>query len=361
MDDLRPRMFRIIDLVVLVCFCGGVIGLLLSGVQHARETARRAHCANNLKQIGLAIHNYISMYDTLPPSGSRNDDPGGLQRSPWNGGVGPRQNAWSMKARIMGLIESNIYYNMINFSLDPTWSADGKSFEPANATIRSVRYSTFICPSDDTPWPIDPSKSTPTNYPNNIGNNRAFNGWVPDGPAYFPGWDSKLNKTLTLADITDGTQKTAIFSEWVRGTGNDLAHSRDGLGMVYVLPGLDPKTNLSMGITGEYLDAANCQQNAITREFSSKGERWLAQDPGRGGFYSHTQLPNRRSCSYWNGGIGNDYFETMIAASSQHPGGVNVLFLDGSVRFLRSTINYQTWHMIGTHAGGEILADAEDF
>ena len=91
----------------------------------------------------------------------------------------------------------------------------------------------------------DPSKSTPTNYPNNIGNNRYFNGWVPDGPAYFPGWDSDLNKTLTLADITDGTNNTAIFSEWVRGAGNDPAHSRDGLGMVYVLPGLDPKANFS--------------------------------------------------------------------------------------------------------------------
>ena len=99
----------------------------------------------------------------------------------------------------------------------------------------------------------------------------------------------------------------------------------------------------------------NCQQNAVTREFGSKGERWLA-DPGRGGFYSHTQLPNRRSCSYWNGGIGNDYFETMIAASSRHPGGVNVLFLDGTVRFLKSTINNQTWHGIGTHGGCEVCS-----
>ena len=105
MDDRRPRTFRVIDLIALVGVCGVLMGLTLPLIQRNREAARRTDCANHLKSIGLGLHNYIATYDTLPPSGSRDDDAGGLHRSPWNGGVGPRQNAWSMKSRFMGWIE----------------------------------------------------------------------------------------------------------------------------------------------------------------------------------------------------------------------------------------------------------------
>ncbi|GAC1315577.1 MAG: DUF1559 domain-containing protein [Isosphaeraceae bacterium] len=359
MNNRRPRTFRVIDVIAFIGVCGVLMGLLMPLLEGNRATARRVQCLCNLKQIGLGVHNYHSVWDTLPPSGSRDDDSSGLQRSPWNGATGQRQNAWSMKARLLGWIESGPTFNMMNFELDPTWSADGKSWEPANATIRGMKFSVFLCPSDNTPRDNLSSNGSPTNYPNNIGNNRRFNGWVPDGPAYFPGWDKNLNKTLTLADILDGTRDTAIFSEWIRGDGENLRRSKDGLGMVYVMPGLDPLANYGTGITGEYLNAMNCQRYALTREFSWKGERWFAQDPGRGGFYSHSQLPNRRSCSYWGGGIGNDSVETMIAASSRHPGGVNLLFLDGSVRFVKSTINYNLWHSMGTHSGAENVGNYE--
>ena len=260
-----------------------------------------------------------------------------------------------MKMRIMGYMEQQVLFNATNFSLDPSWN---NGWEMANTTSRNIKISSLICPSDILPGNRNnlqgPSAAMTTNYPNNVGNNRYFNGWVPDGPAYFPGWDTQIRQTLSLANISDGTNNTAVFSEWLKGDGSSPAVARDGLGMVYTA-GIGNGSNLGTGISGEYLNANNCQQNGLTRYWSWKGERWLLQDPGRGGFYSHTQLPNRRSCSYNSGDVSSDNFETMIASASSHPGGVNVLFLDGSVRFLKSSINYQTWHAIGTKDGGEVI------
>ncbi|GAC1346428.1 MAG: DUF1559 domain-containing protein [Isosphaeraceae bacterium] len=356
---LRSRRgFTLIELLVVISIIGVLIALLLPAVQMAREAARRAQCTNNLKQIGLAVHNYIATFDTLPPSGSRDDDPGGIQRAPWSGAPGPRQNAYSMKARILNYMEQTVVFDSINFSLDPTWN---HGLEVANATNRFVLINTFLCPSDQNGINADQGPQTDgtkgCSYPNNVGNNRRFNGWVPDGPAYFPGWDAQIRPTLSLANVTDGTNNTALFSEFLKsGQGQPPRDAKDGLGITYVLPGLDPQTNLGTGISGEYINATTCQQRALTREFSWKGERWSTQDPGRGGFYSHSQQPNRRSCSYWGGGVGSDNFETMISANSFHPGGVNVLFMDGSVRFVKSTINYNTWHSIGTKDGGEVVS-----
>ena len=112
-------------------------------------------------------------------------------------------------------------------------------------------------------------------------------------------------------------------------------------------------------IPANLVDSRLCEQS-INKNFSWKGERWLAQDPGRGGFYSHTQTPNRKSCVYSdNNGISNTCWEAPMTAGSAHPGGVNVLFLDGSVKFIKSTVNYATWYGLGTMAGGEVIsADA---
>jgi prepilin-type processing-associated H-X9-DG protein len=112
-------------------------------------------------------------------------------------------------------------------------------------------------------------------------------------------------------------------------------------------------------VAGELLNSKLCD-SSTSRNFSWRGERWVTQDPARGGWYSHTSAPNRKSCTYSNGGgIGKFSYEGIITASSSHPGGINVVFCDGSVRFVKNTINYQVWYAIGTRAGGEIVsADA---
>jgi prepilin-type N-terminal cleavage/methylation domain-containing protein/prepilin-type processing-associated H-X9-DG protein len=365
------RGFTLIELLVVIAIIAVLIALLLPAVQSAREAARRAQCTNNLKQLGLAVHNYISANDTVPPSGSRTDYSTDAVR---NWGCCPpnpilpgyvRQNPWSMKSRLLPYFEQQALYNSCNFDLEPQW-ANGTSYntndwDPANITVRATSVASFLCPSDNKPGNLNnagngPDASRQSNYPNNIGNNRRFNGWVPDGPAYFPGWDDRIRNPVTLASITDGTNNTAIFSEWIKGDGVDPASARDGLGMVYSGGNVNTGNNLG-NINGEFLNAQRCQQQSLVRFFSWKGERWNAQDDGRGGFYSHSQLPNRRSCIYDDqGGVNNDRFETMIAAGSNHPGGVNVLFMDGSVRFIKSTISYQAWHAIGSKDGGEVIS-----
>jgi prepilin-type N-terminal cleavage/methylation domain-containing protein/prepilin-type processing-associated H-X9-DG protein len=355
----KRRGFTLIELLVVIAIIGVLIALLLPAVQMAREAARKAQCTNNLKQLGLAVHNYISAYDTIPPSGSRDDDPSGNQGTGPAGNPGPRQNAYSMKMRIMGFFEQQVLFDATNFMLDPSWDQSG-SWQLANTTSINVRLASLLCPSDTKPGNLNNARGVgagpPASYPNNVGNNRRFNGWVPDGPAYFPGWDTQIRGTLTLANISDGTNNTALFSEHVKGDGMSPTDAKDGIQTTYILPGFDPQTNLGTGIQGEYMNAQNCQQNFRTREFTWKGERWTLQDPGRGGFYSHSMPPNKRPCSYWGGGIGSDNFESMLAAGSAHPGGINVLFADGSVRFVKSTIQYFTWHAVGTRDGGEVVS-----
>jgi len=360
----RHAAFTLIELLVVIAIIAVLISLLLPAVQAAREAARRSQCVNNLKQMGLAIHNYISTIEALPPSGS----------SHYNASYHvPTTNAYAMKVRILPYMEQQQVYNAINFSLDPEWGTDSSGWEVANVTAKAMRISAFLCPSDlrkgnrNDRGATGPNISQTTNYMNNIGGNRWYTGGRPDGPAYFPGTgpDSGQNEaacraTLSLAAITDGTSSTAIYSEFIKGDGVDPANARDGLGMIYTGGSRRAGGNTPASvIAANQVDARLCDQST-TKNWSWKGERWMCQDPGRGGFYSHTQTPNRKSCVYSDdNGVNFNTWEAIIAAGSAHPGGVNVLFLDGSVKFVKNTVNYATWYGIGTFAGGEIVsADA---
>ena len=344
---MRRRGFTLIELLVVIAIIGVLIALLLPAVQAAREAARRSQCTNNLKQIGLAIHNYHSSNDSLPPGGevASNEYP----QYNINGYTGGPQN-FSMKVRILPFLEMGNAYNSVNFAVSAIWGVSNPACvdgQLINATIRNTKITSYVCPSDpNAPGQGDPSLPG-TNYSNNQGLNRYNTSWISSGPTYYQGHDTGLNQVRSFASITDGLSSTAMFSEVVKGKGRDPnAQPLDGLNMVY---------SLSTGVTtfaqgeqdADYKLAALCQATTA-RSWDFKGEVWTMQDSGRGGGYYHIQPPNRKACNA--AGV-----DTLIGASSYHPGGVNVLLMDGSVKFIKSGINIRAWHGLGTHASGEVI------
>lgn len=369
----QRRGFTLIELLVVIAIIGVLVSLLLPAVQSAREAARRAQCVNNLKQMGLAFHNYLSSNaEMLPPLFVDNN-----RSNAMGPGWGEEAQNWSVHARLLPYMEQQAVYNAINWSVGSRWGPGAGGDDPAsgglasviNGTVVTTQVSSFLCPSDPELGRANNSQivvgqggrrpfTATGSYPANFGLHRGYNNWRPNGPFYIPSdWDDALKGTVSLNNFTDGTSNTVIFSEWVKGTGVGPGESKDGLGMVYQKPSSVPDSANPLPFYQRDWDAAQkCHQGvegSNTRAWSWKGE-WVFY--GKTFHYTHTQTPNRRSCQHGDWGRAGE----MVAASSQHPGGVNTLRADGSVKFAKNSINYQTWYALATPGGGEaISADQE--
>jgi prepilin-type N-terminal cleavage/methylation domain-containing protein/prepilin-type processing-associated H-X9-DG protein len=331
------RAFTLIELLVVIAIIAVLIALLLPAVQAAREAARRAQCVNNLKQLGLAIQNYHNANNEIPPS-SNNYTPD-----------------WSMKARLLPFLEQGPLFNALNVSFN--------SQTVQNSTVFSSKVGAFLCPSDGN----NPGVATAAyfnvmpqaaNYTNNIGILR--NGGRIDGPADKMG-QSTDGPDITFAAVTDGLSNTVIFSEIALGGGNVTpANGRDGKTMIYkTISGAADTSYTPYGYATFQRIVALCQDSASTpghKYSDQKGQLWLIAIMGHGGAYSQMMTPNRSSCVY------DDFHSDsgVITASSNHPGGVNVGLLDGSVRFAKDSISQQTWWALATYSGGEVI-DASSY
>src|SRR5262249_43075648 len=208
-------------------------------------------------------------------------------------------------------------------------------------------------------------------YPANVGLNRRINGlpigsangstgqWQENGSTYTASsWDGAMftRSPITIATFVDGTSNTAIFSEWVKAPAvGTTPPAKNGLGVIYYpTQGVLNSNTYSTDI--QYNQA--CQVNIASNPkqvWNWKGE-WALYCPK---IYSHTVMPNRYACAY--GDQEQEWGDsratiTLINASSNHPGGINMLFMDGSVRFIKSSVNYLPYYSIATPDGGETVS-----
>jgi prepilin-type N-terminal cleavage/methylation domain-containing protein/prepilin-type processing-associated H-X9-DG protein len=331
--------FTLIEVLVVIAIIGLLVALLLPAVQAAREAARRMQCVNNLKQLGLAVQGYSDINGALPPAAA-------------TGPVG--SNNFSMKTRVLPFIEQAALFNSMNMSY----------FQMAaeNGTSLTTMVATFLCPSDgnvpcgtyDVSGP-GPRQIGFTSYPNNLGTTPANNGGRYDGPAYFMGTGgtsvAPLGLIVTLASITDGTSNTALWGEMVRGKNGTTTR---GPNQVYLMSLPMPATNTYVPLT-TYVNA--CRNATALAGFDYKGRIWGTDFAAEGGGYSHIMPPNRNACIFQGQEEARpiEHSTVCVGASSFHPGGVNVGFLDGSVRFIKDSVQPQTWWGIATKSGGELI------
>ncbi|WP_435020508.1 DUF1559 domain-containing protein [Tundrisphaera sp. TA3] len=337
------RGFTLIELLVVIAIIAVLIALLLPAVQAAREAARRMQCTNNLKQLGLASANYMDANSCLPPTGTD------ASRNP---------NDFSMKMKLLPFLEQRAVFDTFNVSTVFN--------NVANWTGTCTSVNAFLCPSD--PYRCNRNMSASPgmayafgecNYANNLGTCPSLTSGTMDGPAYsFSPQNPQISSPVTIASITDGTSNTVIFSEMLRGN-NTSAPGRNATyttSITYSFPTAPPLQNNDLLATVQAL-AATCQAATTVNNYTTRGFSWVQHNCGLGGGYSHIMTPNKKSCQF----AGQNNYPgikeaTLFGATSAHPGGVVVALLDGSVRFVKDTVNPATWIAVSTKGGGEIIS-----
>jgi prepilin-type N-terminal cleavage/methylation domain-containing protein/prepilin-type processing-associated H-X9-DG protein len=326
---MNRRAFTLIELLVVVAVIAALVGLLLPAVQAAREAARRMKCVNNLKQIALAAHNHHDVNSSLP-SGTYSG----------NGGE-------SWRVHLLAYLEQSAVFAGFNLNQNVFAAA-------ANLTTRDVSLQVFLCPSDPSTgaYPDSlPASAASTgvigraNYYGNLGSV----GWLFDVLGNYTKSPSlagpfAADSSTRLSSFCDGTSATALFSEVRRGAypGND------GFDIAVLLPNVwglgDPSQN-----PNNRTPPRACQSPVARRPLTG-----LQYATGYFEYtlYTHTVPPNYKAMDCVD--LGDD--QGHRAARSAHPGGASVAFADGTVRFIKSTIDLNVWTALGTKAGGEVVS-----
>lgn len=329
----RKRGFTLIELLVVIAIIAILVALLLPAVQQAREAARRTQCKNNLKQIGLALHNYLDVNGAFPPSFvsdiSTLDTPGG---------------EWSIHARILPYLEESNLYNLAQLELP--YDA------PENGDIAIQRVGAYQCPSDPNDRTRVDGNGAPEHYPVSYGYNGGT--WrVWDNATRRPGDGAFApNARIAPRDFTDGMSNTLGFSEVKAFT----AYNRDGstgtatvpagAGDVEALIGSGGSNKANSGHT-EWVDG-RVHQTGFTVTLTPNAEVIVpgAERPGDG---DYTSCREDKSCT------GPTY--AAVTSRSWHEGIVQSLLMDGSVRNISENIDLGLWRNLGQRNDGQVIGE----
>lgn len=305
------RGFTLVELLVVIAIIGILVALLLPAVQAAREAARRMQCSNNLKQIGLAMHNYHDVYRALPI---------GTNGYVANRGWGNGRDGWSWVARILPQIEQNSIYDQLDRL---TGAINGSP--TAGGDLRTGHLSAMTCPSESEDFEevgIANWQSPLHNYVACFGNTRfdaANHGGVTGQKGLF-----EIDRSAAFRDCTDGLSNTLLLSEIITPEEVNIWGS---IG----------RTAVSQGAGFTTFNTPNSASNDISNR-------------------CYTRLSGSMPVLCTDVGD-DDWRQNVYAPRSWHPGGVMVTLGDGSTRFISETINLNTWRGRGTRNGGEVLGE----
>ncbi len=345
--------FTLIELLVVIAIIAVLISLLLPAVQAAREAARRIQCVNNLKQLGLGIHNYECFHAVLPPQMVLTF--GGTGAVTW-------KSSWSASSRIIPFLELGAVYNAINYTT--------KTSDAANSTAVSPQLKVLLCPSEPNQEAFTSTSSAGvtstygvSNYGWCLGTWYTFGGFAGGGPT--PGAIGS-NMSRRFASFTDGLSNTLLSSEVKTYT--PAYHDCGGVpppGPTGPFSNPDVPTVLASVAAAP---SSGCRTATGLSAFLGGGHtRWSNGNAFYDGFTTALP-PNAKSpagtttvdsdmCSVDEDDGGPTY--AAVTSRSYHPGIVNSLFADGSVRSIKNSVNWQTWRGLGTVAGNEVIsADA---
>jgi prepilin-type N-terminal cleavage/methylation domain-containing protein/prepilin-type processing-associated H-X9-DG protein len=325
--------FTLVELLVVIAIIGILVGLVLPAIQAAREASRRTACVNNIKQLALAAQNHLSAKRHFPPGRAQPID-------------------WSVHVAILPYIEETNTEQRIDYTKAPG--------NARNRIAREVKIAVFVCPSD----PDDRMGATaPSNH----------TGWGKNNYKACAGSDTgqmvqkrEQNNGIFITDeptrvgeIVDGLSKTALFSEAVRGDGDDFHVEVPGDWFRI------PESNKTADkVRAACLALDPSTMTGISKQISRSGRNWTFGNyiPSR---YNHVMLPNERSCGRFDGSGTMDSTVNnrggATTASSRHSGGVNLALADGSVRFISETIDLAVWRAAGSRAGRETVVTAVDY